>query len=259
MVEFDTGALHPRSILVAADQRYLKISQDPDSISLLEDRDALVIPYSAKPAGNHAGVDGVRKILVEAGQLVPDTLLVRNPYEKDVYEFADHAVETFASAKYHHLANVARLLGAREVRFENAKVEKQTDTAGVGLKVKIPGVGGDADVSREVAKNLDNRLEGVMTFPGSDPAVEAALEFLRNHNLSQDQQLRALVELRTGMNPISEYRMTLSGTRESDANLRSALSIAEAASGQGAVQVGASFARAAKSISSIEITTRIVF
>lgn len=64
--------------------------------------------------------------------------------------------------------------------------------------------------------------------------------------------------MRTGKNPISAYKMTLSGTRESAANLRSAPKIANAGPVK-AVEIGASFSKTAELISSIEITTEITF
>lgn len=98
-----------------------------------------------------------------------------------------------------------------------------------------------------------------MTFAGGEPDTEAALDFLRLHNLANEQQLKSLVEMRTGANPVQGYRMTLSGTRESDANLRAALSIAESISGKKGISVGTTFTREVKSIRSIEITTSIKF
>ncbi|MEJ1922509.1 hypothetical protein [Microbacterium sp. KHB019] len=210
--------------------------------------------------GNEVQVDAVREVLRAAGQLIPGSLLIKNPYEAEVFEFSEYALESFASAKYHHLATVAKLLGATDVRFEDAKIERQTTSTNGGVKALIPGFGGaDADVSKEVARKLDARLEGHFTFGGDEPDPRAALDFLRLHNLANEQQMRSLVEMRTGSNPVQGYRMTLSGTRESDANLRAALSIAESISGKKGVSVGATFTREVKSIRSIEITTSIKF
>ncbi|MFJ4998645.1 hypothetical protein ACIP5T_10860 [Microbacterium sp. NPDC088619] len=250
----------PRSVLVADDSLYLDITGDSDSVALVDDLDAMVVPYSVMPAGNETQVNAVRELLRAAGQLIPGALLIKNPYESEVFEFSEYALESFASAKYHHLATVAKLLGATDVRFEDAKIERQTASTNGGVRAMIPGLGGgDTDVSKEVARKLDARLEGQLTFGGGEPDPEAALEFLRRHNLANDQQLKSLVEMRTGSNPIQGYRMTLSGTRESDANLRAALSIAESVSGKKGINVGASFTREVKSIRSIEITTSIRF
>lgn len=250
----------PRSVLVADDNLYLDIAGDPASVSLLDDLDAMVIPYSVVAAGNERRVDDVRELLRAAGQLIPGALLIKNPYEREVFEFSEHALESFASAKYHHLATVAKLLGAKEVQFEDAKIERQTATTRAGFKAIFPGLaGGDASVTKEMARKLDDRLEGRLTFGGGEPEPDAASAFLRRHNLSNDQQLRSLVEMRSGSNPINGYRMTLSGTRESDANMRAALSIAESVSGKKGINVGASFTRDLRSIRSIEITTTITF
>lgn len=250
----------PRSVLVAENSLYLDLVSDPNSVGLLDDLDAMIVPHSVMPAGNELQVAAVCELLSAAGQLIPGALLIKNPYESDVFEFSEYALESFASAKYHHLATVAKLLGAKDVQFEDAKIERQTTATNGGIKAIIPGFGGaDADVSREVARKLDDRLEGRLTFGGGEPDLEAALEFLRLHNLANDQQLRSLIDMRSGSNPIQGYRMTLSGTRESDANLRAALSIAESVSGKKGINIGASFTREVRSIRSIEITTSITF
>ncbi|TFB66161.1 hypothetical protein [Cryobacterium sp. Hz9] len=248
----------PRSVLVADDRLYRAISQNPDSVTLLEDLDAMVIPYSGRAEVNEQQSASIREVLLAAGQLISGALLIRNPYETASYEFAEYAIESFASAKYHALANVARLLGAREIHVVDAKVAHTVAKSGAGVKAKIPAGGAEAEISKEVSKKLEERLEGHMKFPGAEPAPEDALVYLRRRNLSNDQQLRDLVEMRTGANPISHYKVTLSGTRESAANLRSALKIANAGPVK-AVDIGASFSKTAESISSIEITIEIAF
>src|SRR5690606_32223122 len=203
-------------------------------------------------------VASIRDVLSAAGQLIPGALLIKNPYQTASYEFADFAIETFASAKYHALAEVARLLGAKTIHFVHAKVDHDVARWGGGATAQIPAAGGEAEVSNEVTKKLEERLEGEMMFTGSDAAPEDALACLRERNLTNDPQLQGLVEMRTGANPILQYKMTLSGTRESAANLTSALKIANAGPVK-AVNIGTSFSRTANSISSIEITTKITF
>lgn len=116
----------------------------------------------------------------------------------------------------------------------------------------------DARNRTDVSNSLEQRLAGQMDFPGSDADPEAASAYVRSHNLSHDHQLTALVEMRTGQNPIIRYKMTLSGTREAEANLRSALRIASAGPVE-AAQIGTDFSRTVKAISSVEITTEITF
>lgn len=258
MIDSEGRAFAPRSVLVADDRLYREILQGSDSVGLLEDLDAMVIPYSGRAEVNEREVATVREILLDAAQLIPGALLVKNPYEANSYEFAELAIETFASAKYHALANVARLLGAREVRFVEAKADRSAAAWRGDAKASAPAGGGEVEITNEVTKKLEARLEGQMKFPGADPVPGDALAYLQRRNLSNDYQLKELVEMRTGTNLISDYKVTLSGTRESAANLRSALKIANAGPVK-AVDIGVSFSKTAESISSIEITTEIVF
>lgn len=217
----------------------------------------MVIPYSGKPEVNVAEVGALRRLLLAAGQLSPDLLLVKNPYTPDTYEPADVAVEAFALAKYHALANVAKHLGATKVIFVDAQVDNTDASFSAGARAKVPLAKADAHVARDVTQKIAKRLRGEMAFDGSAPDLDSAIESLRVRNLMSDQQLRYLIELRTGRNPITSYKMTLSGTRESSANLRSALNLAinVPKSGDGS----ASFNRAVNTVSNIDITTEITF
>lgn len=251
-------ARFPRSVLVAPNPLYHELSQDPDRVGLLEDLDAMIIPYSATAQVNEQQVAAIRLVLEAAGQLTAGSLLIKNPYDAARYEFAEFAIEAFAGAKYHALANVARLLGAREIHFIEAKVDQNKVNMEGGAKFQIPAGAGQLDVSTEVTKRLEERLEGQMKFPGSAPAPEEALAYLSRRFLSNDQHLTDLVEMRTGANLISDYKMTLNGTRESAANLKSGLNLARALPAT-AIEFAAAFTRTAESISSIEITTEITF
>ena len=244
----------PRSVLVVPNALYLDLSQDPDRVALLEDVDAMILPYSATPQINESHVAMVRTALEDAGQLTSGSLLIKNPYDASRYEFAEFAIEAFAGAKYHALANVARLLGAKEIHFIEAKVDQNKVNHDGSAKVKTPAVNADLDLSSEVTK----RLEGQMKFPGSAPDPEEALAYLARRFLSNDQHLRDLIEMRTGSNLISDYKMALNGTRESAANLKSGLSLAKALPAT-SIQFAGAFTRTAESISSIEITTEITF
>jgi len=248
----------PRSVLVADDGLYATISGDPNFVELLDDLDAMVIPFSSKPQVNEQQVGVIREVLLQAGQLTAGALLIKNPYETERYELAEFAIETFASAKYHALANVARLLGAKEVHVIETKVEVKNSKWASKLSARIPAGGGEADVSRDVTRKIEERLEGQMKFPGADPAPDQALGYLGRRNLSNDQQMRDLVEMRTGANLISGYKMTFSGTREAASNLNSALKLANAGPVK-AVNIGASFSHTADSLRSVEITTKITF
>jgi len=248
----------PRSVLVAEDSFYREILHSSDLVAMLDNRDAMVIPASGRAEVYEKESAAIRAVLVSAGQLIPNALLVRNPYEAASYEFAADAVEAFSNAKYHALANVARLLGAREIKFVDAQADQSSSSWAADVMAKIPIGGGGSKATNDVTKKLEKKLEGSMTFPGGEPAPADALAYLRRRNLSNDQQLQDLVEMRTGTNLISHYRMRLSGTRESAANLESALNIANVGPAK-AISIGGNFTKTADALSSIEITTEITF
>jgi hypothetical protein len=248
----------PRSVFVADNRLYRAISSDPKSVDLLADDDSMIVPYSARPEVNADAVAAVRKILIGAGQLSPEALLIRNPYDEASYELAEYAIESFASAKYHALANVARLLGATSVSFLEAKVE-QTNVAWLAeIKSKLQVAGGDAESSSEIKKRVEDSLEGQLAFAGGDAKVDEAVSYLSRRRLLADQQLNALVEMRSGANPMESYQMTFNGTKEATASFRSALNLANAGPVK-ALGVGAAFSRTVTSVSRIEIRIKITF
>jgi hypothetical protein len=258
MSELDRA--RPRSVLVVRDDHYIRMLGDPNALPLINDVDAMVVPYSHRPEVHEGQVSTVRKLLQSSGQLVAGALLIKNPYESGRYEQADHALETFASAKYHAMAEVARLLGARDVSFVEAKIENTVSGWNGGNKLKVPGLArGQGSIEREVKKNVKGKLDLRLQFPGSAPDPVQASAYLVQHNLQHDPRLQSLVRMRTGDNLVRLYEMTLNGTMESAANVKSALNIASAGPIRDQVTLGGTFIKTAKSIMSIEITTVITF
>lgn len=252
------GAIAPRSVLIADQGLYLRIAQETDHVHLLEDTNAMIVPYEGRPEVNEAAVSAVRQSIATAGRLIPGALLVRNPYGVDAYEQAEDAIEAFSIEKYHALANVSRLLGATEVRFIEAKVESERADFQAKIAALLPVGGAEAEAAREVSKKLEDHLEGHIHFAGGGPDPEGAKEYLRRSNLEADPQLRALVDLRSGDNLMTKYVFTIRGTRESATNLNSALQIANAGPVR-AADIGARFTMMAHTIRDVEIKTEIRF
>jgi len=257
--------LTPRSVLVAADDLYLKIASSPKDVGILDDLNSMVVPYSIQPSFHPTEVVIVREHLLRTGKLVPGSLLIKNPYDLESYEFAESAIEAFASAKYHAMANVARLLGAKEVQFKEARIETQQRDWGFGFKGNAKAVEVDGDASRQVKDQIKAQLQGQLTFPGSRPRVVEALEYMKRRNLSDDQQLRDLVDMRDDRglddddkNLVTSQVVRISGTREAESSFRSALGIANAGPIK-ALRIATTFTNSATSIRNIEIVTEITF
>ena len=248
----------PRSVLVVDDRTYWRIAADASSVDLLADAEAMIVPYSATPEVNSGEVARVRDLVQASGQLSTGALLIKNPYDDSGYELADFAIEAFASAKYHALANVARLLGATSVAFLEARVEQANSKWVADIKAAVKLGSGDAEASREVKKKVEDSLEGRIEFPGGDPDIDAAVAYLGRRRLASDQQLASLVDMRSGDNSMNSYKMLINGAKEADANFRSAVNLANS----GPVKmlgVGASFTRTVRMVSRIEIKIEITF
>jgi len=254
----DTARSLPRSVFVADDLSYWKIAGDPSTVDLLNDHDAMILPYSAEPEVNEAEVTRVRALIDAAGQLSRDALLVRNPYAEHGYAFADHAIAEFSAAKYRALAQVAGLLGATSIAVREVKIEHSKRTWAAGIRAALKVGKGDAEATREVKQKVENSLKGRFTFDGGPADVVAAQEFLRRRQLTADQQLVDLLEMRSGKYTIRSYHMTIDGIREADANFKAAVNLANA----GPVKilgVGATFSQTVSNLSRIEIEIEIEF
>jgi hypothetical protein len=246
----------PKSIVVVDDHTYLKLLSDPSTVKLLENTTAMIMPVMIAPMVNERYVTEVRDLLDAQGRLTDNVLLVKNPYDETSYEQAESAVATFAGERYDALGNVVRLLGARELRLMEAKVDNSKVSWDANLKVKIPVVGAGGKANRDVIKRLAGRLDARMTFEGGQPNPEAARKFMREHRLDADPKMNSLVQMRENGPLLTTYAMTFNGSSEASTNLDIALKVAAKLK---LVKVDVSFDRATSSISSVEISTEITF
>jgi hypothetical protein len=239
-----------------SDKTYRSLANDTDRASLLEDREAVVVPFSAEPVVQPEHVAAVRELLMARDLLTADRVLVRNPYDVSSYEYAEDAIETFASAKYHHLATIVSLLGGQSIKFLKVEIVQTKSELRGGFKFKA-FANGDADFNRLVKSKLEGRFDGAIEFRGSEPDSDRARAFARDKRLENDPQVYALIEMCASGNTPLKYKMEVNGLRESTKNFKAGLAAATALQNQ--IQGGATFARAAEAIHSIKITTVIVW
>lgn len=185
-------------------------------------------------------------------------LLVRNPYEKARYEYAERSIEQFSIQKYNHLAVVAKFLGARSVEVLSVRDERASDARTMRAKGRFSGASAEAHYAHDVRTFVEDRIAAKYVFPGGRAQAEEASDYLAAHNLSNDHELRALVRLRSGDNVLVNYSLTISATRESEANLRSAMEVANAGPIK-AASIGAEFVKKYSSSRNLNIRTEISF
>lgn len=252
------NARMPRSVLVASDALYLQLASDPDTIGLLQRVDAMVVPYAANPLFNESRVLRVREHLDLRSQLTEGSILIKNPFDLDSFEIAENAIAAFTADKYRVMAKLAALLGAVEVTLGEARVESERAEWSGDLKSRFKIGSGASSAKREVRGQVTSRISAHLTFPGGSPSLEQAREHLDRHNLSRDNELNALVQLREGPYPVIRFEMKMSGTKELESSLRCALDLANAGPVK-LLQIGGSFTKTANVIKDIEITTTIDF
>lgn len=247
----------PRSVLVVSDEEYELIAHAPEAVGALQDSEAMIVPYSAAPIAHRPLVESVRELLRSADQLASGALLIKHPYERDAYVNADDSIQTFAVAKYHHLAVVASLLGATAMSIQKTAVEKKDQTLRGRLGLGVKGFGAKGRAAAEIRSALEEQLQFNTVFPGSAPERDEALTYIREHGLAADKTFTSLVALRNDRNPVREYALVLNATKEADLNIRAALKIRTAV--PKLVEAGGDFAMMARTISDVKIHTLIKF
>lgn len=247
----------PRVAVIVSDRTYRSLSNDEQRARILQDPDSIVIPYSAEPVVQAERVSKVRDSLAARDLLAPGQLLVRNPYDMSAYEFADDAIEAFVKAKYYHLASIAAHLGAASIEFVKVEVEHEAAAHTGRGRAKIKAVGFDARLARSVKSRIEGRFEATTDLGGKAVDVEAARAFAIERRLSNDPDVMGLIDLSTTGNPLRAHRVSINGLRESTRTLKAGLDLTVQLEME--VGGGAAFKRAVQSISSIEITTEIVW
>lgn len=247
----------PRSVLVVGDEEYERISHTPAAVDSLQDSEAMIIPYSSTPIANRPLVESVRDLIRSADQLASDALLIKHPYERDAYVHADDSIQTFAVAKYHHLAVVASLLGATSMSIQKTAVEKSDQSLRGRLSLGVKGFGAKGRAAAEIRSALEEQLQFNTVFPGSAPDRDEALTYIREHALAADKTFTSLVALRNDRNPVREYTLVLNATKEAELNIRAALKISAAV--PKVLEASGDFVMTARTISDVKIHTLIEF
>lgn len=245
----------PRVAVVVSDSNYRSIANDERRASLLETPDSLVVPYSVDPVAQVERVAAMREQLVARDLMAIDQLLVRNPYDRTSYEYADNALEVFVKAKYYHLASIAAHLGATSIKFLKVEIEQDRSDVAGDLRVRAKVARADAKFASSVKGRLEGRFEAETELAGKRVDVEAARSFMLERNLATDPDVRGLIDLCAVGNRLRMHRVKVNGLRESTRSLQAGLELTTNLSMD--IGGGGQFTRAAESISSIEVTTEI--
>ena len=160
--------------------------------------------------------------LIDQGLVMPNTVLVQNPFEKSLYHHEPEAEAQIAQTKCQHFSTLCSLLGASEVKIEDRKKNKVESSSNLSNRVDIPTVGSvESEINKE---NLDSFISGLTltdTFEGGEPNVKAANAFLQRTGLWGDTSMRGLLDIvQSQTNKIKSRKIELNLMTEARRNLK---------------------------------------
>jgi hypothetical protein len=153
------------------------------------------------------------------GLLISGNILVQSPFDTDTYVDAASALQQFSLDKHMYFSQLCQLLGAKKLTVNEINIKNVNGKSSFNLSSKVSLVDGKVSVEYEELEHLKSSLELKDAFEGSDPDVEAAKEFLFNHRLNLDPQMKALVQMRGNNNPLKSRTLKINLSREAKKSL----------------------------------------
>ncbi|MFW5473170.1 hypothetical protein ACOCJ5_07670 [Knoellia sp. CPCC 206450] len=211
-----------RTVVVLGEGEHKAIIRDPDRVDLIDDPEAQFVTFP----GNSGEQNALSELLRTQDLLRPGTLAVQSPYDTERYVAVGEAMTEFTVEKFLILTRLAKVLGAKEVTFEDVRIDQKKSSWTTDGSVSTITTKVETEVNGRIAAQLHERLRGKHVFPGSPPDIAGARELLARLRLTGDPQLATLIELRDGDNAIREQEILLNATREASGNINAALRIA---------------------------------
>ena len=212
-MEWPRESWRRRTVLVLddGDVDYLRYEGGGDVIG---DDQVLIIPYPLD------GDSEVVTSLVSSLGSYPrrGDVILQSPYDSETYARLEHSVRTFSKEKSKCVSRICQKLGARKVKFsettESAEMSRSMNSVKGSADVRGPLVGGSgsASYSSEIERDLleEIKLKFRDIFVGGDPDVAAAQRLLKENNLTNDVDLRGLIEMRGDpINPLMSTSIRL--------------------------------------------------
>lgn len=125
-----------------------------------------------------------------------DSVLTQNPYHTELYEDDEEPFQHFVQSKVRLIAELVQHLGAKTFTYTETNSQATSDDVSSGAKggkgpVKIEGL-----FSKAAEERLRRGLKIDYTWEGGAPDLAAARALLNHHNLTGDDSLTSLVNLR---------------------------------------------------------------
>jgi len=211
-------------VLVFTEHDIERCLYEPGAGDILINEEACVLQY---PITVEVQLPAALEYIVHSNLARPGTLLVQSPYNRDVYDDATSALQSFSVAKYMIFTRLCQHLGAQEVTVEQIDLRTRTRTWTVDLRAEHPRVEGSMSVESEELEKLHTQINVRSKFSGGRADVLAAERLLKSTGLMSDQHMSELLELRREDNPnvLSEHELAVSLSSEAKRNLKVAATL----------------------------------
>lgn len=156
----------------------------------------------------------------------PGAILIRNPYNFDLYTYADTARDDFAKEKYNIFIELCRRLGASSLKIEETKIISEDKSQQASIKGNSVARGAQAEIETNTLNRFREFFSKEIKFSGGEADIDGALKHIRKNNLSNDSDFVSLINLRDGgNNKIKSYASTISLLKETNGSLKVAAGI----------------------------------
>lgn len=133
--------------------------------------------------------------------------LLQDPYDTDLYmpleedQISDSLLES-AKKRYFVFEQVVKNLGALSLTIKEEQSRSSDVKGSVSGNYKVTAASANFDISKRLKESIKIHTE----FPPEESKINipAAVDILTRYNLDSDRELRQLIELRRGDNPISK-------------------------------------------------------
>ena len=159
--------------------------------------------------------------LIDSGLARPGAVLIQSPFDKNIYENSQQAVERFALDKYMLFSELCGLLGAREVTVEEIERKNTEGKETVSFRGSFFIGSTGVETENEDLASFCGKLSLHDKFQGGSPDVPAAKEHLRQNGLLGDHVMSSLINLRgNSNNPFTSRDIELNMTSEVKRNFK---------------------------------------
>ncbi len=199
--------------------RKIVLVLDQDDINDLDERAEILTNeeihiLSSRPAQPNPAV----QILIDQGLVTSGSVLVQNPFDKNLYYRKSEASEKIAVAKFLHFTTLCSHLGAREVKVEKIELNKEDRVKNDSVKSSAPALSSALGRKKEISSSLADRLLVTQEFDGGEPNIQAATELLQRTGLSNEPVFEDMLNKALINNKSKSSRIKLTLTTEGHQN-----------------------------------------